>query len=52
MRAAAEIARRTRMIAPIGHKSGYTYLGSDRATQRQRLIEGSAKTPRMELALK
>ena len=48
--AAAEIARRARMIAPISHKSGYTYLGSDRATQRQRLLEGSAKTPRMETA--
>jgi len=36
------------MIAPISHKSGYTYLGSDKATQRQRLLEGSAKTPRME----
>jgi hypothetical protein len=36
------------MIAPISHKSGYTYLGSDSASQRQRLIEGSAKTPRME----
>ena len=46
--AAAEIARRARMIAPISHKSGYTYLGSDRVTQRQRLLEGSAKTPRME----
>ena len=46
--AAAEIARRARMIAPISHKSGYTYLGSDRATQRRRLLEGSAKTPRME----
>jgi hypothetical protein len=46
--AAAEIARRARMIVPISHKSGYTYLGSDRATQRQRLFEGSAKTPRME----
>jgi hypothetical protein len=46
--AAAEIARRARMIAPISHKSGYTYLGSDKATQRQRLLEGSAKTPRME----
>ncbi len=46
--AAAEIARRAQMIAPISHKSGYTYLGSDRATQRQRLLEGSAKTPRME----
>jgi hypothetical protein len=30
------------------HKSGYTYLGPDRATQRQRLLEGSAKTPPME----
>ena len=46
--AAAETARRTQLIAPISHKSGYTYLGSDRATQRQRLLEGSAKTPRME----
>src|SRR6266404_5387619 len=46
--AAAEIARRARMIAPISHKSGYTYLGSDEAMQRQRLLEGSAKTPRME----
>jgi len=46
--AAAEIERRARMIAPISHKSGYTYLGSDSATQRQRLLEGSAKTPRME----
>jgi len=46
--AAAEIARRARMIAPISHKSGYTYLGSDPAMQRQRLLEGSAKTPRME----
>ena len=46
--AAAEIARRAGMIAPISHKSGYTYLGSDKATQRQRLLEGSAKTPRME----
>jgi hypothetical protein len=36
------------MIAPISHKSGYTYLGSDQATQRQRLLEGSAKTPQME----
>jgi hypothetical protein len=36
------------MIAPMSHKSGYTYLGSDRTTQRQRLLEGSAKTPRME----
>src|SRR5712672_3116407 len=46
--AAAEIARRAHMIAPISSKSGYTYLGSDKATQRQRLLEGSAKTPRME----
>jgi len=46
--AAAEIARRALMIAPISHKSGYTYLGSDPAMQRQRLLEGSAKTPRME----
>ena len=46
--AAAEIARRARMIAPISHKSGYTYRGSDSVTQRQRLLEGSAKTPRME----
>jgi hypothetical protein len=46
--AAAEIARRARMIAPISHKSGYTYLGSDSATQRQRLLDGSAKTRRME----
>ena len=46
--AAAEIARRAFMIAPLSHKSGYTYLGPDGATQRQRLLEGSAKTPRME----
>jgi hypothetical protein len=46
--AAAEIARRAEMIAPISHKSGYTYLGSDKETQRQRLLECSAKTPRME----
>ena|ERR1700747_3702710 len=46
--AAAEIARRAQMIAPISYKSGYTYLGPDNATQRQRLLEGSAKTPRME----
>ena len=46
--AAAETARRSRMIVPISHKSGYTYLGPDRTTQRQRLLEGSAKTPRME----
>src|SRR5438876_12381337 len=38
--AAAEIARRAHMIAPISHKSGYTYLGSDKATQRQHLLEG------------
>ena len=47
--AAAEAARRTRMIVPISHKSGYTYLGPDRAMQRQRLLEGSAKTPPMEM---
>ena len=47
-RAAAETIRRTRMIVPKSHKSGYTYLGPDRATQRQRLLEGSAKTPPME----
>jgi hypothetical protein len=46
--AAAETARRARMIVPISHKSGYTYLGPDRTTQRQRLLEGSAKTPPME----
>ena len=46
--ASVEIARRGRMIAPISHKSGYTYLGPDEMTQRQRLLEGSAKTPRME----
>ena len=46
--AAAEIVRRAQMIVPISHKSGYTYLGSDQAMQRQRLLEGSAKTPRME----
>jgi len=46
--AAVEIARRAHMIAPISHKSGYTYRGSDSVTQRQRLLEGSAKTPRME----
>ena len=46
--AAGEVARRARMIAPISHKSGYTYLGPDQATQRRRLLEGSAKTPRME----
>jgi hypothetical protein len=33
---------------PISYKSGYTYLGPDDATQRQRLLEGTAKTPRME----
>ena len=38
------------MIAPISHKAGYTYLGPDRAAQRQRLLEGSAKTPPMEIA--
>ena len=47
--AAAEITRRAHMIAPISHKSGYTYLGPDRATQRQRLLEGSAKTPPMQI---
>jgi hypothetical protein len=36
------------MIAPVSHKSGYTYLGPDRATQRQRLLDGSAKTPSMQ----
>jgi hypothetical protein len=46
--AAAETARRAHMIAPISHKSGYTYLGPDRATQIQRLREGSAKTPPLE----
>ena len=46
--AAAETVRRAHMIAPISHKSGYTYLGPDRVTQRQRLLEGSAKTPPME----
>ena len=46
--ATAEIARRALMIAPISHKSGYAYLGSDQTMQRQRLLEGSAKTPRME----
>src|SRR5438309_8049460 len=48
--AAAEIARRARMIAPISHESGYTYLGSDRTTQSQRLLEGSTKTPRIKTA--
>ena len=47
--AAAETARRARMIVPISHKSGYTYLGPDRTTQRQRLLEGSAKTPPLEI---
>lgn len=47
--AAIEIARRAQMIAPISHKSGYTYLGPDSATQRQRLLEGSAKTPPMQI---
>jgi hypothetical protein len=46
--AAAETARRAQMIAPVSHKSGYTYLGPDEATQRQRLLEGSAKTPPMQ----
>jgi hypothetical protein len=46
--AAAETARRADMIVPLSHKSGYTYLGPDRAGQRQRLIEGSAKTPPMQ----
>jgi hypothetical protein len=46
--ARAETARRAHMIAPISHKSGYTYLGPDRATQIQRLREGSAKTPPLE----
>jgi hypothetical protein len=46
--AAAELARRSQMIVPVSHKSGYTYLGPDRATQRQRLLEGSAKTPPMQ----
>ena len=46
--AAAETARRAHMIAPISHKSGYTYLGPDSAAQRRRLLEGSAKTPPME----
>jgi hypothetical protein len=50
--AAAEIARRAHMIAPISHKSGYTYLGSDKATQRKRLLEGSAKTPRLTQELR
>jgi hypothetical protein len=50
--AAAEVARRSHMIAPVSHKSGYTYLGPDRATQRQRLLEGSAKTPPMETGIR
>jgi hypothetical protein len=45
----AETARRAQMIAPVSHKSGYTYLGPDRATQRQRLLEGSAKTPPLDI---
>jgi len=49
--AAAETARRAHMIAPVSHKSGYTYLGPDSATQRQRLLDGSAKTPRMETGI-
>ena len=28
--AAAELARRSQMIVPVSHKSGYTYLGPDR----------------------
>jgi hypothetical protein len=48
--AAAETARRASMIAPVSHKSSYTYLGPDSATQRQRLLEGSAKTPPMRSA--
>lgn len=50
--AAAETARRAYMIAPISHKSGYTYLGPDRAAQRQRLLEGSAKTPPVKIDTK
>jgi hypothetical protein len=46
--AAAETARRAQMIAPISHKSGYTYLGPDQAAQRRRLLEGSAKNPPLE----
>lgn len=46
--AAAETARRAHMIAPVSHKSGYTYLGPDSAAQRQRLLEGSAKAPPMD----
>jgi hypothetical protein len=48
--AAAEVARRAYMIAPVSYKSSYTYLGPDSATQRQRLLEGSAKTPAMATA--
>jgi hypothetical protein len=48
--AAAETARRARMIAPSSHKSGYTYLGPDPATQRQRLLEGSAKSPPLDIS--
>jgi len=48
--AAAETARRAQMIAPISHKSGYTYLGPDHAGQRRRLLEGSAKNPPLETA--
>ncbi len=48
--AAAETARRTQMIVPISHKSGYTYLGPDKGAQRERLLEGSAKTLPMETA--
>jgi len=37
------------MIAPISHKSGYTYLGSDQAMATSApASKGSAKTPRME----
>jgi hypothetical protein len=46
--AAAELARGSQMIVPVSHKSGYTYLDPDHATQRQRLLEGSAKTPPMQ----
>jgi hypothetical protein len=47
--AAVETARRADMIVPLSHKSGYTYLGPDPSTQRQRLLEGSAKTPPMQI---
>jgi hypothetical protein len=47
--ASAETARRADMIVPLSHKSGCTYLGPDCATQRQRLLEGSAKTPPMQI---